>query len=98
MTDVTIAIIVSAVAPTTTAAAALIVGLRNSRKAAEIHTLVNSNLSTAKAEALADRARVEALTALLVSANARVDILTSMIASKIGAPFTIPQVAGKDGG
>ena len=50
MSDAAQLAVISSIAPTIMALAAFVVGVRNSRKADVIHTLVNSNLTKVKAD------------------------------------------------
>jgi hypothetical protein len=70
--------LISSIPPTLAGLAALIVGIRNSRKSSaensliikksdEIHTLTNSNLTSVKAELVAASERIKALESLVTS-------------------------------
>jgi len=62
-----------ALPPTVAALAAMIVGIYNSRKSGEIHTLVNSQLSNVKADLTIANQRIVAMQAIIESMQARND-------------------------
>ena len=65
MTEATIGLIAAATAPTITALAGLVVGIRNSRKSSEIHVLVNSSAMKLRADLADANAQIEELKIVL---------------------------------
>ncbi len=66
MTDVQFVAVFGAIPATVTAFAGLIVSLKNSKKADQIHTLVNSNLDAVKDQLAAANTRIEVLSAAIL--------------------------------